>query len=473
MVYERQKTQKENPFFNLVKDQEICIIPEFELESGEILRNIPLAYKTWGKLNETKNNALVVCHALTGSADVCDWWGPLLGPGKAFDPAKFFIVCINSLGSPYGSASPCTFNPETGDYFGPEFPLVTVKDDARIQKMLLDDLGINQVAAVVGGSMGGMLVLEYAYFGPQFVRTIIPLATCAAHSAWAISWGEAQRQSIYSDPKYKDGYYKFDDPPVVGLGAARMSAMLTYRSRNSFEAKFGRGKPDVDTTSGPWSPSEQRWAIHNHGHQHGKRLSESSSSSNTPIDGGSPASSVPNSPSASATDLKELGTTRVRRPQTYFTAQSYLRYQGQKFVKRFDANCYIAISRKMDTHDVSRGRADTVEDALELIEQPTLVIGISSDGLFTFTEQERLAQHIPNATLCKINSPEGHDAFLLEFVEINRLMTQFLKDKLSDLVGDSWQATEVSLEDEKGHSSMFGESDDINEATAAVDVTSW
>jgi homoserine O-acetyltransferase len=275
-------SQSENPFSKIVEGQEIAIVPEFALESGDVLHNVPVAYKTWGRLNARANNCMVICHALTGSADVTDWWGPLLGPGLAFDPTKFFIICINALGSPYGTASPCTKNPDTGEYYGPEFPLTTVRDDARLQKLIIDDLGVKQIAVVIGGSMGGMLVLEYAYFGKEFVRNIIPLATCACHSAWAISWGEAQRQSIYSDPKYRDGYYPFDDPPAAGLGAARMSALLTYRSRNAFESKFGRGTPDATrhakAASGglqrePATPSEERWAIHNHGHRNSQRLS--------------------------------------------------------------------------------------------------------------------------------------------------------------------------------------------------------
>lgn len=467
---EQLKGQPENPFSKLVQDQNIVEVPEFLLESGETLRNIPVAYKTFGKLNEEGTNALVICHALTGSSDVNDWWGPLMGPGRAFDPTKFFIVCINALGSPYGSASPCTTNPETGTLYGPEFPLTTIKDDARLQKLILDYLGVKQIAAVVGGSMGGMIVLEYAYFGKDYVRCIVPLATSAVYSAWGISWGEAQRQSIYSDPKYEDGYYSFDDPPIVGLGAARMSAMLTYRSRNSFESKFGRGLPDplkhkiTDTLKSerrPVTPSEERWAIHNHGHQTGKRLSQCPS----------PTASESPSPKSSSSDLTELDTEKrtepIKRPQTYFTAQSYLRYQGKKFVQRYDANCYISITRKLDTHDVSRGRAEDVPEALGMIEQPTLVIGISSDGLFTFTEQEKLADNIPNAQLKKIESPEGHDAFLLEFAEINTLVVDFFNKQLPDIMSKEGISLEAAEVGKLAKSSLFGE------AETDLDVTSW
>jgi len=191
-----------NPFAKLIWNQKIIVIPSFTLESGVTIRKVPVAYKTTGRLNEGADNAMLICHALTGSADVEDWWGPLVGPERAFDWGRFFVVCCNSLGSPYGSASPCTMNHETGRIYGPEFPLTTVRDDVNIHKIVLDYLGVRSIAVAIGGSMGGMLVLEWAYFGREYVRSIVALATSSRHSAWCISWGEAQRQSIYSDPKY-------------------------------------------------------------------------------------------------------------------------------------------------------------------------------------------------------------------------------------------------------------------------------
>ncbi|KAK5188982.1 hypothetical protein LTR16_008088, partial [Cryomyces antarcticus] len=168
---ERVTSQPENPFASLIPDQTIAIIPSFTLESGVTLHNVPVAYKTYGSLSPDCDNAMVICHALTGSADVGDWWGPLLGgPGKAFDISRFFVICINSLGSPYGSASPVTARDgdPANDHYGPDFPLTTVRDDVNIFKLILDDLGVRQIAAVIGGSMGGMLVLEFAYFGPDY-----------------------------------------------------------------------------------------------------------------------------------------------------------------------------------------------------------------------------------------------------------------------------------------------------------------
>jgi len=316
-----------------------------------------------------------------------------------------------------------------------------------LHKLLLDELGVQQIAAVIGGSMGGMLVLEWAYFGKDYVRCIVPIATSSRHSAWGISWGEAQRQSIYADPKYDDGYYSFSDPPSTGLGAARMSALLTYRSRNSFEARFGRNTPDASkrqTISENRNPSDVHLAIHNDGHRPTRSpLSRSGSSRSLQksapeaIDAADPQFHGPATP-ASPPERSTIPE-RKKSTSTYFSAQSYLRYQGEKFVKRFDGNCYIAITRKLDTHDVSRYRVasdsqDPIAEALGQITQPTLVLGIESDGLFTFGEQEEIAAGIPNARLRKIDSPEGHDAFLLQFEQVNNHILEFLNEVLPDIM---------------------------------------
>ncbi|KAL6239615.1 homoserine O-acetyltransferase [Aspergillus navahoensis] len=480
---QRVDSQPENPFSALIEDQSIAIIPSFTLESGVTLHNVPVAYTTRGKLSPDGDNALVICHALSGSADVADWWGPLLGgPGQAFDISRFFVVCLNSLGSPYGSASAVTYkdgNPEKGLY-GPEFPLTTVRDDVRIHKMVLDDLGIKQIAAVVGGSMGGMLTLEYAYFGKDYVRAIVPIATSARHSAWCISWGEAQRQSIYSDPKYENGYYSFDEPPAAGLGAARMSALLTYRSRNSFESRFGRNVPDpskrqnINGTERLPTPPNEHWAIHNDGHKgnwsgRNSPAAEKTAPEKTEVQYMDPQFS------GTKTFSESISTTdgsAQKRPATYFSAQSYLRYQGDKFVKRFDANCYIAITRKLDTHDVSRHRAgpnseNPVREALSQIQQPALVLGIESDGLFTFEEQKEIAEGIPDSRLKRIDSPEGHDAFLLQFEQVNQYILEFFREILPDIM--SKNPADGAAIDGVGKltkSSTFGEAE-------VEDITAW
>ncbi len=488
--------QTENPFAKLIPDQDIAIIPSFELESGVVLHNFPVAYKTYGTLSPECDNAMVIFHALTGSADVKDWWGPLLGgpgdeksPRKAFDMSRFYVVCVNSPGSPYGSVSPVTARDgdPKNELYGPEFPLTTCRDDVQITKLILDDLGVKQVATVIGGSMGGMLVLEFAYFGTDYVRTIIPIACSARYSAWGISWGEAQRQAIYSDPKYEDGYYAFNDPPATGLGAARMQAMLTYRSRDSFETKFGRNIPDlhkkqtINAAARPQTPDNEHFAIHNEGHKLAGSTRPASRSTSTP-DGltirdpqFNGAKEFPVSEQANNNN-KDINQPK-RKITTYYSAQSYLRYQGSKFIARFDANCYIAITRKLDTHDLTRNRTDSsesgypsqadVDAALALIKQPTLILGIRSDGLFTFAEQQELAAAIPNSELKVIDSKDGHDAFLLEFRQVNELILEFMRRELGNIMERepvNWPPKEEEKKEVKA--STFGEAE-------VEDITAW
>lgn len=419
-----------NPYARLVPGQTIVEIPQYDLECGETLYNFPVAYKTWGKLNENGDNVLVICHALSGSSDVDDWWGELLGENKAFDPTKYFIICINFLGSPYGSCSPVTIDKSTGKPYGPSFPLVTFKDDVGIQKLILDSLNVKLLAAVIGGSMGGMLALEYLaiYNNTGYVKKVVALATAARTSAWCISWNETQRQCIFSDPYYDDGYYyETGNKPTSGLSAARMAALLTYRSRNSFENRFGRKLGVRKSSSASLSPDGE-----NSGRSSPRPRSKQEEHSLLHNDGSK-------SVKGDATPVNE------KYPPTYFSAQSYMRYNGSKFIDRFDANCYISISRKLDTNDLTRGRITNLEEhmnghsnghdskdplveVLQGLSTPTLIIGIESDHLFTITEQRLLADNIPNSIFEKLDSEEGHDAFLLEFEKINTFITSFMSN---------------------------------------------
>ncbi|KAJ2915313.1 hypothetical protein MD484_g5118, partial [Candolleomyces efflorescens] len=443
-------------------DQEIFIVPSFELECGTVLKQVPVAYKTWGKLDETKDNVMVICHAFTGSADVEDWWGPLMGKNKAFDPSRWFIFCANVLGSPYGSASPITTNPDTGKPYGPQFPPTSIRDDVRIHKLVLDHLGVQSVSVVIGGSMGGMAVLEWPLCSPKgYVKYIIPLATSARHSAWCISWGEAQRQSIYSDPVYEDGFYSAQ--PASGLAAARMSALLTYRSRDSFESRFGRkaqsslnsSSNTVGTITPPASPKPRfdSSILHNDGSRNSK-------------------SKQPQSTDASSSANEDRSLT-----PPIFSAQSYLRYQGEKFIKRFDANCYIHITRKLDTHDIARGRVESdssidptaLPKVLATLPPRSLVVSIATDGLFTPGEQKEIADHIPGAELVTIPSPDGHDGFLLEFEVINGNILRSLRREFSELYERKQQDDDAAGQVEEDFAikktSIFGE--------AEADVTRW
>ena len=324
------------------------------LESGQVLIGVQVAYRTWGKLNPERDNAVVICHALTGWADADQWWDPLFGPGKALDTEKDFIICSNVLGSCYGTTGPTSVNPETGCPYGPDFPRITIRDMVRVQAALLDELEVAKVKLAIGGSLGGMQVLEWGVMYPEKVEAIATFAASGRHSPWCIGLSEAQRQAIYADPYWRGGYYTIEQPPAAGLSAARMMAMCSYRSWASLEQKFGRNKS-----------ADGNWEIVN-----------------------------------------------------------YLQYQGQKLVNRFDANSYITLTYAMDSHDVSRGIGD-YNSVLASIQQPTLVVAIDSDVLYPPVEQQKLAELIPNAELGWLNSPHGHDAFLIDMEDLNAMVVNF------------------------------------------------
>ncbi len=337
--------------------------PVFQLENGQELKDVAVAYRTWGRLNARRDNVIVVGHTLTGNTAVDEWWSGLLGPGKALDTDQYFVICANVLGSCYGSCGPTTVSPSTGQPYGPDFTSVTVRDSVRLHRRLLDHLGITGVELVIGGSLGGMQVLEWAFFG-NYVKLLVPIAASGRHSAWCIGWSEVQRQAIYADPDWKDGHYPANRPPEAGLANARRIAMLTYRTQQSFEKRFGRSKQNGDDQ---------------------------------------------------------------------FAVESYLDYQGNKIVRRFDANSYITLTEKMDRHDIGRGRGNYYS-VLETIVQPTLVIGIDSDILYPLAEQHELAQGIPGGELKILNSPHGHDAFLIEQNQLNTLITNWLRKQKNESV---------------------------------------
>lgn len=334
-------------------------ISTFTLENGAALRDVPVTYQTWGSLNAAGDNAVLVCHALTGNTNVADWWDGLLGAGRALDPTEDFVVSLNVPGSPYGSVSPITTDPTTGAPYGPDFPSFTIRDTVALHRQALERLGVRRVACAIGGSMGGMHVLEWAFEttddGRPFVRSLVPIAVGGRHTAWQIGWSEAQRQAIYADPKWRDGRYPPNDPPSQGLATARMMAMVSYRSQPSFDGRFGREVMD--------DHDDARYAV-----------------------------------------------------------ESYLRHQGGKLVDRFDANCYVALTQQMDTHDVARDRGD-YEGVLASLEQPALVVGIDSDVLYPLAEQRELAEHLPRASLQILEAPHGHDSFLIELDVLDDLVS--------------------------------------------------
>ncbi|WP_242342483.1 homoserine O-acetyltransferase MetX [Anaeromyxobacter terrae] len=325
-----------------------------ELELGGRLERVQIAYRTWGTLAADGGNGVVVCHALTGSADVDQWWARMFGPGRALDPSRDFVVCANILGSCYGTTGPTSIDPATGRPYLGAFPSITIRDMVRVQRALVDALGVRRVRMAIGGSLGGMQVLEWALLYPELVESVVFIASTARHSAWCIGLSEAQRQAIYADPRWRGGAYDPADPPAAGLAAARMMAMLSYRSQPSFEQRF------------------------------------------------------------------------ARRPQTedLFAIESYLRYQGRLLVDRFDPATYVALTRAMDTHDVSRARGD-FDDVLRSLRQPTLVVSIDSDVLYWPWEQREVQALLPNARLAVLDSPHGHDAFLIDVDRLSEMVADF------------------------------------------------
>ena len=343
------------------------LCPSFTTESGVHLQHVPVCYQTYGQLNAAKDNVLVVCHALTGHAALHDWWGTLLGPGLAFDTTRYFVVCANLLGSCYGTAGPTEMNPATGQQWGADFPIVTVRDSVELHKRLVfDGLGAKKVASVIGGSLGGMQALEWGFSGPAQVQSVVALACNAKHSAWQVAINHVQRQAIYADPNWQDGRYTAVNPPASGLSIARQFAMISYRTQQVYQTKFGRS-----VTAAP-SP--------HHAQQ--------------------------------------------RSPP--FEVERYLMYQGAKLLTRFDANSYVRLTQVLDSHDVGRGRGDE-RAALAQLKQPTLVMGVDSDVLYPMHEQEELASMIQGSTFVRIRSLEGHDGFLLEQQQIGEQIIRFLK----------------------------------------------
>ncbi|KAJ0409042.1 hypothetical protein ATCC90586_000629 [Pythium insidiosum] len=348
----------------------------FVLENGAALRDVQVAYTTYGSLNAARDNAIVVCHALTGHSLVHQWWDAIVGPDWT---DKYFLVCANILGSCYGTTGPTSVDPSTGRPYGATFPAVTVRDAVRLQKLLLQqELGVRQVQSVIGGSLGGMQTLEWAFHGLEpstsrpdesFVKSFVAIACNSHHTAWQIGVSEVQRQAIYMDPRFQDGHYDPADPPHSGLALARQIAMISYRTHAAYRDRYGRRVVEDDA----------------------------------------------------ATALRP---TRVpQHPR--FDVQSYLHYQGQKFLSRFDVNAYLTLTHLMDTHDVGRGRGG-VARALSTLHQPALVIGVDSDVLYPLAEQQELAEALPNATFHGIASPHGHDGFLLEQDAIGALIADFL-----------------------------------------------
>ncbi|MDA8230729.1 MAG: homoserine O-acetyltransferase [Magnetospirillum sp.] len=349
-----------------------------QLDCGVELGPVTVAYQTYGTLNADRSNAILICHALTGDQYVADphpitgkpgWWSQLVGPGRVFDTDRYFLVCSNVLGGCMGTTGPRDINPATGKPWGVTFPVITIGDMVQVQARLIDALGIDQLFCVVGGSMGGMQVLEWCASFPERVFSAIPIATAARHSAQNIAFNEVGRQAITTDPDWFGGdYASHDAKPVRGLAVARMAAHITYLSEAALHRKFGRNLQGRQ------------------GFSYGFEAD--------------------------------------------FQVESYLRHQGSTFVERFDANSYLYITRAMDYFDLAAERDGGLADAFKGIKTRFCVISFSSDWLFP-TSESRAVVHALNAvaanvSFVEITSDKGHDAFLLDEPELHATLTGFL-----------------------------------------------
>lgn len=323
----------------------------FVLESGALLPQLTVAYHTYGTLNAEGTNVIWVCHALTANSHVADWWEGIFGKDKILDPQQHFIVCANILGSCYGSTCPRSAAPDTGQPYGTNFPLFSIRDIVQAHELLRKHLKINEIALCIGGSCGGHQVMEFACLLPDIIKKIALLVTSARETAWAIAIHEAQRLAIQADPSWQDNT---DAGGSAGLKAARGMGLIGYRTFESYK----NNQTDEDD-----------------------RLDS-------------------------------------------FRAASYIRYQGDKLLRRFYAQCYWYLTKALDTHHIGRGRGGA-EQALSQLRTPALVVAISTDVLIPPSEQHFLAQHLPNATFLEIDSPYGHDGFLIETEAVNRVLSDW------------------------------------------------
>ncbi len=364
-------------------DRKIRLLGPVKLDSGAEFAPVDFAYETYGTLNADKSNAILICHALTGDQYVASkhpitgkdgWWTRMVGAGKPIDPARHCIISINVMGSCMGSSGPASADPSTGGPYGMAFPVITIGDMVRAQAILLDHLGIETLSAVVGGSMGGMQALSWAALYPERVRSAVIIASTARHSAQNIAFHEVGRQAIMADPRWNNGAYYGREAPASGLAVARMAAHITYLSEAGLTEKFGRrlqNRPDGTMGS------------------------------------------------------KSFGF------DADFQVESYLRYQGLSFVDRFDANSYLYITRAMDYFDLAEPHDGVLAKAFAATKARFCLISFDSDWLYPTSESRRIV-HALNAagaaaSFVELSSPFGHDSFLLDAPEMNRIVDGFLR----------------------------------------------
>ena len=364
----------------IVETQTVRIVNEskpLKLECGKSLAPIDVAYETYGTINEAGDNVVLICHALSGNAHVAGfnsesddkpgWWEVMIGPGKGIDTNKYFVICSNFLGGCSGTTGPSSVNPKTGKAYGLDFPFITIADMVKVQRMLLDKLGVTEILAVIGGSMGGMQVLQWAIEYPDFVKSAIPIATTTRLGAQSIAFDAVGRNAILDDPNFADGKYENGSGPNRGLAMARMIGHITYLSEQGMHEKFGRQLQSANNYSYDFNSE--------------------------------------------------------------FAVESYLDHQGQLFVERFDANSYLYITKAMDYFDLTKDFG-SLNNAFTNVKSRILVVAFSSDWLFTPAQSEAvvnaLAANNKDVSYCDVVSPYGHDAFLLEPEILGDMMSGFI-----------------------------------------------
>jgi homoserine O-acetyltransferase len=366
----------------MVTETQIARFDSVSLDSGAVIAPLQVAYETYGELNASRTNAILIEHAFSGDAHAAGvshedgkpgWWDNMIGPGKGFDTEKHFVICSNVLGGCRGTTGPSSINPETGCPYAMSFPVVTVADMVRVQKMLMDHLGIERLLAVTGGSMGGMQALEWAVSYPDAVAAAIPIAATARHSAQQIAFNEVGRQAIMGDPDWRGGNYYGQTPPARGLSVARMVGHITYMSDDSMREKFGRRMREKEKFGFDFSAE--------------------------------------------------------------FEVESYLRYRGSQFVDRFDANSYLYITKAMDYFDVASGRP-SLAAAFEEVKARFLVISFTSDWLYPSYQSLEIVRALRgrnrDVAYCELPSNYGHDAFLVDVGEQTEMVRGFLSSTFKE-----------------------------------------
>ena len=360
----------------LIVETQCARFDSIPLDCGATLAPVEVAYQTYGKLNSERSNGILILHAFSGDAHAAGispetgkpgWWDNMIGPGKAFDTDHYFVICSNVLGGCQGTTGPSSINPATGAPYAMSFPVITIRDMVRLERLLIQSFGIERMLAVAGGSMGGMQALEWAVSYPEMVRAAIPIATTSRHSAQQIAFNEVGRQAIMADPDWNEGSYYETKPPARGLAIARMVGHITYMSDDSMREKFGRRLRGKDEFAFDFSAE--------------------------------------------------------------FEVESYLRYRGSQFVDRFDANSYLYITKAMDYYDLMQGRP-SLATALESSKARFLLISFTSDWLYPSYQSLEIVRALRtlnrDVAYCELPSNYGHDAFLVDVAEQTDVVRGYL-----------------------------------------------